>query len=57
MGAGEGKRGCVRGGGGSALGSRDHKQEQSRGSVPGNVACYNGMRGMPECHVSLQEEG
>lgn len=41
----------------SALGPRDHKQEQSRGSVPGNVACYSGTRGMSECHVSLQEDG
>lgn len=43
--------------GGAALGPQDHMQEQSRGSVPGNVACYKGMIGMPECHVSLQEEG
>lgn len=41
----------------SALGPRDHKRGQSGGSVPGNVACYNGMSGMPERHVSLQEEG
>lgn len=31
--------------------------EQSGGSVPGNVACYDGMSGMPEGHVSLREEG
>lgn len=41
----------------SALGLRDHKQRESGGSVPGNVAYYNGMSGMPECHVCLQEEG
>lgn len=42
---------------GSDLGAREHRQEQSGGSVPGNVACYDGMSGMPECHVSLREEG
>lgn len=42
---------------GGALGPRDHKQGQSGGSVPGNVACYNGMSGTPECYVSVQEEG
>lgn len=45
------------GGGRSALGPRDHKQGQSKGSVPENVACYKGMSGMPEYHVSLEEEG
>lgn len=40
----------------SALGPWDHKRGQSGGSVPGNVACYSGTRGMPECHVSLREE-
>lgn len=71
--AGEGKRGCVGGGWGewcgvvvcggvwvgglSALGLRDHKRGQSGVSVPGNVAYYNGMSGIPERHVRLRGEG
>lgn len=43
--------------GGSDLGAREHRREQSGGSVPGNVACYDGMSGMLEGHVSLREEG
>lgn len=61
-GGGGEKVGAVReglevGGGGSGLGARKHRREQSEGSVPGNVACYDGMSGMLESHVSLREKG